>query len=181
MRNRKINFKSAYKNQKVFNEKFLDHLEYFNMLSNLKSIHLYDPAPIEAAIINYIDNRQSLKLNSYRESERILSILSFGKVGTAVLVLAIPMIDAIYTIIRRIHRGASPFKADWGHLHHRLIEIGWGKRRIAVFYWLISFILGLSALFLTGMEKLIAFITIGVVLLVFILIFQRMKNEDLVK
>ena len=106
----------------------------------------------------------------------ILSILSFGKVGTAILVLAIPMIDAVYTIIRRLRHKKSPFRADWGHFHHRLIEIGWGKRRIAVFYWTISLILGITSLFLTGIEKLIAFVTVGIVLLIFIILIERMKQ-----
>lgn len=106
----------------------------------------------------------------------VLSILSFGKLGTAILILAVPMIDAVYTIIRRIRKRQSPFRADWGHFHHRLLEIGWGKRRIAVFYWLISFILGVSSLFLKGIEKIIAFATCAVVLLVFMLIIQRMKK-----
>ena len=106
----------------------------------------------------------------------VLAILSFGKLGTAVLILAMPMMDAVYTILRRLKKGVSIFRADWGHFHHRLIEIGWGKRRIAVFYWLISFILGLSSLFLKGIEKLIAFATTGLVLLVFMLIINRMKK-----
>jgi len=55
----------------------------------------------------------------------ILSILSFGKIGTAILILAIPMIDAIYTIARRLRNKQSPFRADWGHFHHRLLELGW--------------------------------------------------------
>ena len=42
----------------------------------------------------------------------VLSILSFGKIGTAILILAIPMLDAIYTIIRRIINKKSPFTAD---------------------------------------------------------------------
>jgi len=111
----------------------------------------------------------------------ILSILSFGKVGTAILILAIPMMDALYTIIRRIQSKRSPFRADWGHFHHRLLEIGWGKRRIAVFYWTISFILGISSLFLNGVQKLLAFMTIALVLLIFIIIMQRIKKEDLVQ
>lgn len=106
----------------------------------------------------------------------VLSILSFGKLGTAVLILSVPMIDAVYTIVRRIKKRQSPFRADWGHFHHRLLEIGWGKRRIAVFYWLISFILGLSSLFLKGVEKIIAFVTCGIVLLAFMLIINRMKK-----
>lgn len=106
----------------------------------------------------------------------ILAILSFGKVGTAILVLAIPTIDAVYTILRRLRQKKSPFRADWGHFHHRLIEIGWGKRRIAVFYWIISFILGVSSLFLTGIEKFIAFITVALVLFIFIITIERMKK-----
>jgi len=106
----------------------------------------------------------------------ILSILSFGKVGTAILILSMPMIDAIYTIIRRVCQKKSPFKADWGHFHHRLLEIGWGKRRIAIFYWLVSFILGLSSLFLKGPEKLLAFLSFFIVLIVFILIIEKVKK-----
>ncbi len=111
----------------------------------------------------------------------ILSILSFGKLGTAVLILSVPMIDAIYTIIRRIKEKKSPFKADWGHFHHRLMEIGWGKRRIAVFYWIISFILGMSSLFLDGFKKLLAFGTVAILLLFFMVIIERMKEQRLDK
>ncbi|MEK7096725.1 MAG: MraY family glycosyltransferase [Patescibacteria group bacterium] len=107
----------------------------------------------------------------------IISILSFGKLGTAVLILAIPTIDAIYTMIRRLKKRQSPFRADWGHFHHRLMEIGWGKRRIAWFYWLISLILGIASLFLKGIEKLIAFIMIGMLLLAFIYIIEEMKRQ----
>jgi UDP-GlcNAc:undecaprenyl-phosphate GlcNAc-1-phosphate transferase len=111
----------------------------------------------------------------------ILSILSFGKVGTAVLILAIPMIDAIYTIIRRLRQHHSPFRADWGHFHHKLLEINWGKRRIAVFYWLISLMLGISSLFLDGQRKLLAFITVAILLMCFIFIIDRVKKDRLDK
>jgi len=108
----------------------------------------------------------------------ILSILSFGKVGTAILILSMPMIDAIYTIIRRIYQKKSPFQADWGHFHHRLLEIGWGKRRIAIFYWLVSFILGVASLFLKGFDKLLAFLSFFIILIVFILIIEKVKKID---
>ena len=106
----------------------------------------------------------------------ILSILSFGKIGTAILILAIPTIDGVYTIIRRIKNKRSPFRADWGHFHHKLLELGWGKRRIAVFYWSVSIILGIAALFLKGIEKLTAFVTLAIVLLVFILLIENVKR-----
>lgn len=111
----------------------------------------------------------------------ILSILSFGKVGTAILILSVPMIDALYVILRRIRHLRSPFRADWGHFHHKLLEIGWGKRRVAVFYWVVSFILGVSSLFLKGVEKLAAFATTGLFLLIFILIIEKLKKRELVQ
>ena len=105
----------------------------------------------------------------------ILAILSFGKIGTALLILAIPSIDAVYSILRRIKNKKSPFRADWGHFHHKLLEIGWGRRRIAIFYWIITFILGIASIYLKGVEKLIAFIMVGVVLLSFIFIINGLK------
>lgn len=110
----------------------------------------------------------------------ILSILSFGKFGTAFLILAVPIIDSVYTIIRRVRKGQSPFKADWGHLHHKLLEIGWSKKRIAIFYWTISLILGIASLILEGLEKLIAFVMIGIILLVFIFIIETIKRKEIV-
>jgi len=106
----------------------------------------------------------------------ILSILSFGKIGTFILVLAVPMLDASYTIIRRLKNKTSPFRADRGHLHHRLMEIGWGKRRIAVFYWLVTALLGCASLFLNGMGKLIAFGMVALFLAFFLILVDK-KNK----
>ncbi len=92
----------------------------------------------------------------------VLGILSYGKFGTALLVLGIPTIDAIYTVVRRIGKGKSPVWADRGHLHHRLLDLGWGKRRIALFYWGVSAILGAIALFVTSREKFFALLLVGV-------------------
>jgi len=107
----------------------------------------------------------------------VLSILSFGKLGTIFLVLAIPTLDAVYTIIRRLIHNKSPFRADWGHFHHRLLEIGWGKRRIALFYWLITVIFGISSLFLKGIEKFIALMMVALTLAVFIVIIEVVKKQ----
>jgi len=92
----------------------------------------------------------------------VLGILSYGKLGTALLVLGIPMTDAVFTLIRRIGKKQSPVWADRGHLHHRLLDLGWGKRRIALFYWGVSAILGVVALTVTSQQKLFAFLLVGV-------------------
>lgn len=93
----------------------------------------------------------------------ILAILSGAKVATALMVLAVPTADAIFTVLRRIRAGKSPFWGDRGHMHHKMLDVlKWSKRRIAVFYWASSLILGLLSLYLNTTGKLI---TIGLVLL----------------
>jgi UDP-GlcNAc:undecaprenyl-phosphate GlcNAc-1-phosphate transferase len=106
----------------------------------------------------------------------ILSILSWGKLGTMVLVLSIPFTDALYVIVRRIFQGKSPFRGDAGHFHHRLLQIGWGRRRIAIFYWIVSLLFGVAALEFKGIQKLLAVLTMFVFLALFILILNRVKK-----
>lgn len=95
----------------------------------------------------------------------VCAILSGAKVGTAILVMAVPLIDGVFTIIRRVAQGKSPFLGDRKHLHHRLIEIGWGQRRIALFYWLLCAILGSAALLLHSVEKLFAGVAVAIIIL----------------
>ena len=87
-----------------------------------------------------------------------LSILSTSKLATAVLVMGVPMVDGIFTIIRRVLNGRSPFWMDNKHLHHMLLRLGYGHRSIALFYWIISAILGTVALTLSSTGKLFAII-----------------------
>lgn len=99
----------------------------------------------------------------------LLGILSYGKLGTALLVLGIPMTDAAYTLLRRITTKKSPVAADRGHLHHRLLDIGWGKRRIALFYWGVSAILGTVALTVNSQQKVFILLAVAVGLTAFLL------------
>jgi len=66
--------------------------------------------------------------------------------------------------LRRVLAGKSPVWGDRGHLHHKLMDWGWGKRRIAIFYWTMSAILGLIALQLNSAQKLYTMILITVAL-----------------
>lgn len=84
----------------------------------------------------------------------VLSILSTTKVGTLMVVLAIPLIDTGFAIARRLASGKSPFWGDRGHLHHKLLDSGWSKRNVTLFYWAITAILGIIALNLNASLKL---------------------------
>jgi len=92
----------------------------------------------------------------------VLTILSTTKVGTAIIVLSIPLMDALYAIFRRLKKGRSPVWGDRGHLHHRLMDLGWGKRRIALFYWFLTALLGFLALQLNSQAKFYTIILLAV-------------------
>src|SRR3990167_2652457 len=109
-----------------------------------------------------------------------LSILSSAKLATAILVMGVPMIDGVITIIRRVLSGKSPFWHDKKHLHHLLLYMGFGQRRVALFYWIISSILGSLSLILTSKGKLFAVAMIIILVGGFLLFlhFALEKNND---
>lgn len=99
----------------------------------------------------------------------VLAILSTAKIGTVLVVLGIPIIDALYLMIRRILSGKSPVWGDREHLHHKLLDLGWGKRRVAIFYGLITLFLGIIALGAGAKFKLFAILTLALLMIVFFL------------
>jgi len=94
----------------------------------------------------------------------VLSILSWGKLGTMLLLLILPLTDALVVISRRLWQKKSPFKGDRFHFHHTLLNMGWSRRRIAVFYYSVSFIVGLLVLSMDSREKIYAFLLLLVLL-----------------
>lgn len=108
----------------------------------------------------------------------VLAILSGAKLATTLMVLAIPTADALFTISRRIIAGKSPLWGDRGHLHHKLLDVyGWGRRRIAVFYWLTSLGMGMLSLYLNTTGKIITMVLVTSVVF-FFLIWTKLKTQS---
>ncbi|KUK79728.1 MAG: Undecaprenyl-phosphate alpha-N-acetylglucosaminyltransferase [Microgenomates bacterium 39_7] len=106
----------------------------------------------------------------------ILAILSGAKVATTLMVLAIPTADAVFTIIRRLTSGKSPIWGDRGHLHHLLLDkLGWGRRRVAIFYALTSLIMGVLSLYLNTLGKIVA-LALSFLLVFFLQIWTRIHT-----
>ena len=93
----------------------------------------------------------------------VLSIIGGAKVASALLVLIIPIGDVAWQIVKRIRAGQSPFAADRGHLHHRLLDLGWSPRAVVLLYIALSAFFGALALLLpSGIYKLIALVVISI-------------------
>ena len=79
------------------------------------------------------------------------AIISFA---VPFLMLALPIFDTCFAIIRRVSKGQSPMSPDRSHIHHRLIDMGFSQKQAVAVLYVISAILGLSAVVLTTSGEL---------------------------
>lgn len=98
----------------------------------------------------------------------IISILGVAKTYTAIvliapiIVLALPIFDTLFAIIRRIVKGKSikaVLKPDKGHFHHRLMKRGYTQKQAVLIMYGITAILGMFAIILleSGIWKALSF------------------------
>ena len=78
---------------------------------------------------------------------KFYAIMSFA---VPFLILGLPIFDTTFAFIRRIANGQNPMSADRSHMHHRLIDMGFSQKQAVAILYVISAILGLSAVVLTS-------------------------------
>ncbi|MDB5074543.1 MAG: Rfe [Chloroflexi bacterium] len=104
-----------------------------------------------------------------------LAILGPAKIGTALLILAIPILDVAWVFIRRPMQGSAFFSADSEHLHHRLLKRGFSVQRIVLTFYAMCTALGLADLVLNKASKLLAFLLVVVVT---VIVLSRMTAKQ---
>ena len=82
------------------------------------------------------------------------------------LILGLPIFDVCFAVIRRVSKGQSPMRPDRSHVHHRLIDMGLSQKQTVGVLYVISAILGLSAVVLTASNALKAMVFLLAVILV---------------
>lgn len=82
-----------------------------------------------------------------------------------ILALGLPILDTTFAIVRRYRGGVPIFKPDKGHLHHRLLDLGFTQRQAVLLMYIISALLGLSAVALTEVSTGIAILIVCFVLM----------------
>ncbi|HHV71616.1 MAG TPA: undecaprenyl/decaprenyl-phosphate alpha-N-acetylglucosaminyl 1-phosphate transferase [Clostridia bacterium] len=75
--------------------------------------------------------------------------------GVPILALGLPIIDTTCAIIRRYRNGTPIYKADKGHLHHRLLDMGMSQKKAVLVMYGISSVLGLTAIILSNLNNFI--------------------------
>lgn len=85
----------------------------------------------------------------------VLSVLQNWKVATGVafavpiLILAVPIFDTAFAVLRRLHRGQPIFSPDKDHIHHRLLNLGLNQRSVVLVIYLLTALGCMLALLLT--------------------------------
>lgn len=98
----------------------------------------------------------------------IISILGVAKTYTIIviiaplIVLALPIFDTAFAVVRRIVKGKSLkaiFQPDRGHLHHRLMNLGYSQKSAVLILYAVAATLGMFAIILleSGIWKAISF------------------------
>ena len=108
---------------------------------------------------------------------KMYAIISFA---VPFLILGVPIFDICFAVLRRVAHGQSPMHADRGHIHHRLIDMGFSQKQSVAIAYMLTAILGLAAVLLTSSGELKALILIGAVFVVsmigFRLIFSKQEK-----
>jgi UDP-GlcNAc:undecaprenyl-phosphate GlcNAc-1-phosphate transferase len=83
------------------------------------------------------------------------------------LVLAIPFLDVMLAIVRRMRKGLGVHHADKEHIHHRLMDIGHSQRQAVILMYLWSALISgcaLAVAFIDGRLLVIAIVTVAMLL-----------------
>jgi len=116
----------------------------------------------------------------------IFAFLSGAKWSSTLILLSLPIIDAIYVMYLRLRKYPQYLKTPWkilsvsdrNHLHHRLLDSGFSQKAVMQIELSITFLLCLFALFTTDLRnEVLAFIGGLVFLSIFLSIVLILKHN----
>lgn len=94
-------------------------------------------------------------------------------------IFAVPIFDIVFAFIRRLIRGKNPFSADRGHIHHRLIEMGFNQKQSVYILYSVCGILGVSAVMVAFGKFISAAFVIIIGFIAFTVNYLIIKNPKL--
>lgn len=115
-----------------------------------------------------------LAVTSIQGLFKFYAVISFA---VPFIILGLPIFDTGFAIVRRLLKGQSPLQADRGHVHHRLIDLGFDQKQSVAILYAFSAVMGLTAVLLASThESKLIFFAIAV-LVCFFLAMSLMRME----
>ncbi|MGE4548504.1 MAG: MraY family glycosyltransferase [Intestinibacillus sp.] len=93
---------------------------------------------------------------------KFYAVISFA---VPFLILGLPIFDTAFAITRRVLSGRSPMSPDRGHVHHRLMDMGFNQKQSVAILYAISGTLGLAAVVLTSRGEIKAMMLVLAVII----------------
>lgn len=90
------------------------------------------------------------------------AVISFA---VPLLVLGLPLFDTTFAVLRRVLTGKNPMEADRGHIHHRLVDMGFSQKQTVFILYALSGVMGITAVILAESGPLRALILLICVLI----------------
>ena len=109
-----------------------------------------------------------IALESYHKSTTFIAIL------VPIIAMAVPLIDTLLSVLRRLIKKKPLFKADKNHIHHRLLIKDKSHVRVVLTLYSVTFFFGLIALGLKDIKGIYMVIALVMVSLV---AFRWVKNS----
>ncbi len=104
------------------------------------------------------------------------AVISFA---VPIIMLGLPLFDALFAMARRLLTGKNPMSADRGHLHHRLYDMGFSQKQTVFILYAISGVLGITSILLAEQRFLRAMLLL-ICVLIFLLIATMMGKNSYV-
>ncbi|MCF6459904.1 glycosyltransferase family 4 protein [Clostridium sp. Cult3] len=115
--------------------------------------------------------------------EGVMKSVATIAVVVPIIILGVPIFDTTFAIFRRLLNGKSIAEADKGHLHHRLLKMGYSQKKTVLILYAISAIFGLCAVLIAKANSKRAVTMAIIVFIITILLAGKMglyssKKED---
>lgn len=78
-----------------------------------------------------------------------LKTTAFFSLIIPIVVVAFPILDVLFSILRRMRSGKEIFKSDKEHFHHQLLRLGWSQREVVLGVYVITLVLSILSILLT--------------------------------
>lgn len=116
-------------------------------------VHNFNPAKIfmgesGAMVIGLVMSVAAIVVTSDLQAldrYRFRNVPAYMPILLPIAVIILPLLDLSLSIVRRTARGKSPFSADRGHLHHKLIDGGYTHKGAVLLLYLWSALIAFGA------------------------------------
>ncbi len=112
----------------------------------------------------------------------VMKTYAVVSIAVPVLILGLPIFDTLFAIIRRILKRKPIMSPDRGHLHHRLLDMGFSQRQTVTILYTLTSILCLTAVVMAlkgALRGLLLVAAVIIILIVTFAVFEPKLEENI--